>query len=308
MCRPPRHTVCAYYIEVVQALTMAKLIVGCGYLGGRVARRWLAVGETVYAVTRSTQHAGILAQGGLRPIVADVTRPESLDRLPPAEAVLYSVAYDPLSQATREEVYAGGLRAVLDALPAATGRVLLTSSTGVYGQAGGDWVDEDSPCRPTRDAGRAMLAAETVLDNSRFSDRSIILRLAGLYGPGRIPRIADLLARRPLAIAAQGYLNLIHVDDAARLIVAAESRATPPRTYVIADGQPVRRRDFYQHLAALLGLPAVTFTDPPPGDRSALRGGSDKRVRSARIFEELAVPLAYPSYREGLAAMVGVRS
>jgi nucleoside-diphosphate-sugar epimerase len=148
-----------------------------------------------------------------------------------------------------------------------------------------------------------MLAAETVLRNSRFGDRSIILRLAGLYGPGRIPRLADLVAGRPMTITARGYLNLIHVDDAARLIVAAETRAMPPRTYVIADGQPVRRRDFYQHLATLLGLPAVTFTDPPPGDRSALRGGSDKRVRSAGIVGELAVPLAYPSYREGLAAI-----
>ena len=284
---------------------MAKLIVGCGYLGSRVARRWLAAGETVYAVTRSTEHAGVLAQGGLRPIVADVTRPESLGRLPATETVLYAVAYDPLSRATRDEVYAGGLGVVLGALPATTARVLLTSSTGVYGQAAGDWVDENSPCRPTRDAGRAMLAAEAVLQNSRFADRSIILRLAGLYGPGRIPRVADLLAGRPMAITAQGYLNLIHVDDAARLIVAAESRATPPRIYVVADGQPVRRRDFYQHLAAIVGLPPVTFTDPLPGDRSALRGGSDKRVRSVKIFEELAVPLAYPSYREGLAAMWG---
>jgi nucleoside-diphosphate-sugar epimerase len=283
---------------------MAKLIVGCGYLGGRVARRWLAAGETVYAVTRSAEHAGVLSRDGVRPIVADVTRPETLQRLPPAETVLYSVAYDPRSQATRDEVYAGGLRAVLDALPATTGRVLLTSSTGVYGPAAGDWVDEDSPCRPTRDAGRAMLAAEAVLRNSRFADRAIILRLAGLYGPGRIPRMADLLAGRPMAIAAEGCLNLIHVDDAACLIVAAESRAAPPRIYVVADGQPAGRRDFYQHLAALLGLPAVRFADTPPGDRSALRGGSDKRVRSVRIFEELAVSLTYPSYKEGLAAMV----
>jgi nucleoside-diphosphate-sugar epimerase len=290
---------------------MAKLIVGCGYLGRRVARRWLAAGETVYAVTRSAKHADVLTQEGLHPIVADVTRPESLERLPQAETVLYSVAYDPLGQATRDEVYAGGLRAVLDTLPATTGRVLLTSSTGVYGPAAGDWVDENSPCRPTRDAGRAMLAAEAVLRSSRFWDRSIILRLAGLYGPGRIPRMADLLAGRPIAMTTQGYLNLIHVDDAAGLIVAAEWRATPPRIYVVADGRPVRRRDFYQHLAALLGLPPATFTDPPPGDQSALRGGSDKRVRSAKIFEELTFPLAYPSYREGLAAItkeLGARS
>ena len=283
---------------------MAKLIIGCGYLGGRVAQHWLAAGETVYAVTRASQHADILAQQGLHPIVADVTRPESLRQLPPAETVLYSVAYDPQSQTSRDQVYADGLGAVLDTLSAETGRVLLTSSTGVYGPAEGDWVDEKSPCRPRREAGRAMLAAEAVLQGSRFAQRSIILRLAGLYGPGRIPRMADLLAGRPLEMAAQGYLNLIHVDDAARLIVAAGSRAATPRIYVVADGQPVRRRDFYQHLAALLGLPAVRFTDPPPGDRSALRGGSDKRVRSARIIEELGVSLAYPSYREGLAAMV----
>jgi nucleoside-diphosphate-sugar epimerase len=282
---------------------MAKLIVGCGYLGSRVARHWLAAGQTVYAVTRSAEHAGLLGRQGLCPIVADVTRPDTLKRLPPAETVLYSVAYDPHSQTTRDEVYAGGLRAVLDTLPASVARVLLTSTTGVYGPAAGDWVDENAPCRPTRDAGRAMLAAEAVLQSSRFADRGIILRLAGLYGPGRIPRMADLLAGRPIAMTAQGYLNLIHVDDAAALIVAAQSRAVPPRTYVVADGQPVRRRDFYQHLAALLGLPAVKFTDPLEGDRSALRGGSDKRVRSVRIFEELAVRLAYPSYREGLATI-----
>ena len=281
-----------------------KLVVGCGYLGSRVARRWLAAGETVAAVTRSPQRAELLARDGLRPIVADVTRAETLAALPPATSVLYAVAYDPAGTASREAIYAGGLAAVLDALPAETGRILLTSSTGVYGPSGGDWVDEDTPCDPPREAGRAMLDAERILQSGRFAGRGIVLRLAGLYGPGRIPRVADVLAGRPLAMTAQGYLNLIHVDDAAAAILAADARAQPPRTYVVADGQPVRRRDFYRCLAELLGRPEPTFVDPPPGGRSAERGSSDKRVRSFRLSLELGVAWEYPSYREGLAAIV----
>ena len=137
-----------------------KLIFGCGYLGGRVAERWLAAGDVVAAVTRSAARAAEFHQRGLQPLIADVTRPESLGQLPTAETVLWAVGFDPHGGKSRWQVYVDGLRAVLDALPEETGRLVFISSTGVYGDSGGDWVDEDSPCRPTREAGQTLLAAE----------------------------------------------------------------------------------------------------------------------------------------------------
>jgi nucleoside-diphosphate-sugar epimerase len=281
---------------------MAKLLLGCGYLGHRVARRWLALGETVLAVTRSPQRAESLRQEGLHPIVADVTRPESLAGLPGAETVLYSVGYDRGAAAGRHAIYVEGLLAALEALPSAPRRILHASSTGVYGGAEAAWVDEDAPCRPRREAGRALLAAETALRAHRLGARAVTLRLAGLYGPGRIPRIADLLAGHPLALPSGGSVNLVHVDDVVSAVLAAEARAEPPRIYNVSDGHPVGRRELYRFLADLLGLPEPRFVEPPPEDVSP-RWAEEKWVSNARMRSELGVSLAYPSYCEGLSAI-----
>lgn len=284
---------------------MTKLIVGCGYLGRRVAQRWLALGESVACVTHRLERAEELEREGLRAIVADVTRPDTLSRLPAAETVLYAVGYERGGRASRRELLVDGLRAVLDALPDNTGRILFTSSTGVYEESGGRWVDEDSPCRPTRMGGRVMLAAEEVLAGHRLWRRAIILRLAGLYGPDRLPRLADLVAGKPLVAPAQGYLNLIHVDDAASVIVAAEKRARPPRTYVVSDGHPTQQRVFCERLAGLLDLPRPRFVEPSEQAGAAPRATTDKRVSNARMLAELGVELQFPAYWEGLAAIVG---
>lgn len=282
---------------------MNKLIAGCGYLGLRVARRWLAGGHSVHALTRSPDRAEELQREGITPITADVTRPESLARLPVADTVLWSVGWDPQGGADRRAVYVAGLRAVLDALPPATRRIVMTSSTGVYGQADGRWIDEDSPCRPVREAGRVMLEAEETLRSHPLGDRAIVLRLAGLYGPGRIPRMRQLAAGEPIVASPGGHLNLIHVDDAAAAVLAAESRATPPRTYLVSDGHPTQQRDFYAQLAGLLGVGPPQFAEPDADTQRAQRGGN-KRVRNGRMLDELGVELQHPTYREGLAAIV----
>jgi len=328
---------------------MFKLIFGCGYLGSRVAAQWLAAGEQVASVTRSEERVGELQRQGLWPIVADVTRPETLGQLPAAETVLFAVGFDRQSGKSRQEVYVDGLHAVLDALPAETGRVIFISSTGVYGQLGGGWVDEESPCRPVREAGRAMLAAEQVLAAHPLGRRGVVLRLAGLYGPGRLLRAADLLAGRPLSVPAGNWLNLIHVDDAAAAVLAAESfsplpqgeenvsgtrrvpwptpraqagegppqssplplgegqgvRALEPsRLFIISDGHPVDRRECYRYLAELLGAPPPQFIAPSPGILASHHSGDNKRTSNARMLAELGVRLVYPTYREGLAAIV----
>ena len=283
---------------------VSKLIVGCGYLGLCVARRWIAAGHAVAGLVRSAASVESLARESIRSIVADVTQPSTLRDLPTADTLLYCVGYDPAGGTSRSAVYVDGLRAVLDAVSPQVRRVIFISSTGVYAEQGGGWVDESSPCQPTRESGRALLAAEQALAAHRLGDRGIVLRMAGIYGPGRLPRRAELVSGEPLPIAAGEHVNLIHVEDAAAAVVAAEAHAQPPRTYIIADGHPVERRDYLAELARQFGLPPLLFRDPLPGETAGRRGG-DKRVSNARVLAELPLKLAYPTYREGLAAIVG---
>jgi nucleoside-diphosphate-sugar epimerase len=283
---------------------MAKLLFGCGYLGCRVARLWRAGGEPVYAVTRTPQRAAELTAQGLRPIVADVAGPGPIDLPEDIETAVFAVGYDRSGGRPIREVYAGGMAWAIDQLPEGIERIIYISSTGVYGHFAGDEVDETSPCRPVREGGQACLAAEEVLRASRLADRSIVLRLAGIYGPGRTPRAGDLLADRPVDAPAAGWLNLIHVDDAARIVLLAECRAPLPSLYVVSDGQSAKRSEYYRELARLLGVPPPRFVEPPAESPAAARAASDKRINPRKLFTELQPVLEYPSYREGLAAIV----
>jgi len=283
---------------------MSKLIVGCGYLGSRVALRWREAGHEVFVVTRDAEHACRFSEQGYRPFVADVLKPESLAALPDAESVLYAVGYDRAAGVSMHDVYVGGLQSLLDALPGEPAKIVYISSTGVYGQSRGERVDEESATEPTREGGRACLAAERTLAAHRFGPRGVVLRMAGLYGPGRIPLAGDIRAGRPIAAPRGGALNLIHVDDAAAAVLAADQRAVPPRTYVVSDGNPVERGRYYEELARLLGAPPPTFAPVPADSAAAARGGSDKHIDNARLLAELDIRLAYSSYREGLAAIV----
>lgn len=284
---------------------MSKLVFGCGYLGHRVARCWLAEGETVYAVTRSQDRAAQLAKTGLQPVVADITRPDTLHDLPPADTVLFAVGFDRTAGDSIHEVYANGLRHVLDALPAASGSVIYISSTGVYSQNDGSWVDEDSPCEPNREGGRACLAAEQILRGHPRGTNSTILRLAGIYGPGRIPRIADIRAGKPLPAPSEGFLNLIHVDDAADIVVAAaRTGVAGQRIYTVTDDHPVQRRKYFEEAARLAGAPPPQFDEGNASSAKRARGTTSKRVRNNRLLRELAVTLQYPTFRDGLAAII----
>jgi nucleoside-diphosphate-sugar epimerase len=284
---------------------MAILIFGCGYLGRRVARLWLDRGETVYAVTRSQSRASELAAEGIRPLVADITADTQVALPKGLSTIVFAVGHDRGSRASIAEVYCGGLQRAIAWMRTPVDQFLYISSTGVYGQASGEDIDELSPCRPTREGGRACLDAESLLLSSRQATSAIILRLAGLYGPGRIPRAADLAAGRPIDAPADGWLNLIHVEDAARIVLLAAERAAPPRTYVVSDGHPVQRRDYYTELARLIGAEPARFVEPPPASPAAMRAASDKRINPSRMFQELAPKLLYPDFRAGLAAIVG---
>jgi nucleoside-diphosphate-sugar epimerase len=272
----------------------------------RVARLWQQSGETVYAVTRSAERASVMAESGLVPVVSDICEPASLTGLPPARTVLFAVGYDRRSAHSMHRVYVEGLLNVLRVLSPVVERFLYVSSTGVYGQSDGSWVDEDSPCHPVREGGVACLHAEQALRAHPLGARSIVLRMAGIYGPGRIPRSKQLRAGQPIAAPSQGYLNLIHVDDAARVVMAAEARAPAGSMYCVADGQPVVRSDYYEELARLLGAPRPVFTLPPPDSPALERAGSSKRISNRRLVAQVGFQFEYPSYREGLSAVAGL--
>lgn len=293
---------------------MTKLIFGCGYLGERVAKRWQHAGHEVIVVTRSAARAAEFQRDGYQTIVADVTQPDSLRNLPSAETVLYAVGFD--RSATDgpliEDVYAGGMQNVLAALPSSVGRFIYISTTGVYGPAAGEWVDESTPTDPRRDGGRASLAAEQFLAASEFANRGVILRLAGIYGPNRIPFLQQLRNGEPIPAPASGFLNLIHVDDAADIVTTASNpdwnipATTPagPRVYCVSDGQPVERGEYYSEVARQISAAPPQFTAPDPNSPRAARAENNRRIRNERLLAELRIDFGYPDYRAGLAAIL----
>ena len=280
---------------------MKRLIVGCGYLGRRVADLWNRAGDTVHVVTRNQTHREEFEQWGLFPLLGDILLPQSLASLPEVDTVLFAVGYDRSSQASMHEVYVEGLRNLLEALPDRVNQILYISSTGVYAESGGGWVDEDSPTKAGREATQACLDAENLLQSHRRGVGCKILRCAGIYGPNRLPRRDDLLKGNPLPVPADGYLNLIHVEDAARAVDAAAVRGSPG-IYSISDGAPTLRRDYLNELARLLDAPPPEYISD--GETVSRRGATSKRVRNDRMCKELDVQLIYPTYREGLAAIV----
>lgn len=288
-------------------MATSKLIIGCGYLGSRVARRWVEAGDEVYALTRSESRAGEFKQAGIKPVLGDVTRIETLTGLPAAATVLYAVGFDRSAGHDMREVYVAGLAHVLGSLSPSTRRFIYISTTGVYGQADGQWVDENSPCEPVTEGGRVCLEAEERLQGEDASFQRTILRLAGIYGPGRIPRVDALRAGEPIAAPQSGFMNLIHVDDAASVVLNVE-QSSPSNLYTVSDGNPVVRGDYYTELALLVSAPLPRFVEPSPEHPASKRAISNKKISNRRMLEELSPQLAYPSYREGLAAIVASES
>jgi nucleoside-diphosphate-sugar epimerase len=284
---------------------MHALIFGCGYLGQRVAARWLADGHRVTAVTRSETRAADFKRRGIEPLIADVTQKDTLHELPAADVVLFAVGYDRDAGPSMRAVYVDGLANVLSSLRGPT-RFLYISSTSVYGQSHGECVDEDALCEPVRENGRICLDAEQLV-RKHFADEShgscCILRLAGIYGPGRlIARVEALQAGEPIAGHPEAWLNLIHVDDAATAVCAAAQRGTAGRTYLVCDDRPRRRREYYERLAKLADAPPPRFDD---SGESARTPGLNKRCVNKRMHSELGVELAYPDIVSGLPHALG---
>jgi nucleoside-diphosphate-sugar epimerase len=269
------------------------LIFGCGYLGRRVAQAWLKQGRRVAALTRGRSEE--LANDGIAPLRGDVLDPASLEGLPAARTILYAVGMDRSAGRTMREVYVEGLRNVLAQAPQA--KWISVSSTGVYGQTDGGTVDETSETEPIEESGKIVLEAERLLHAVRPD--AVILRFAGIYGPGRLLRREPILRGEPFVGDAEKWLNLIHVSDGVQAVQLAEAKAAAGRTYLVSDGTPVTRRDYYSHLAEVLKAPPARFESGPA------KLEPNRRIANARLVQELGFVPAFPDYRAGLADAAG---
>jgi nucleoside-diphosphate-sugar epimerase len=292
----PADSARAFSARRLEGRGMTTLIVGCGYLGIRVAAELLKRGERVLGTSRRARRAEEFGVSGIETIVLDVFQPDPVE-IPEFDRLVYCVGFDRTVGHSRREVYVDGLTRFLQRLEGRRFQFVYAGSTSVYGQNDGSTVIEDDPTVPDHEAGQVCLAAEIIA----VARGASVLRLAGLYGPGRIIRRAALLAGEPIVGDAEKAVNLIHIDDAATSVIAALDGGKPSRVYNVADDRPVSRRELYTLTAACLGAPAPTFR--PLEDESG-RAEADRRIGNRRMKEELGVRLRYPDVTTGIPASI----
>lgn len=275
------------------ASTERVLLIGCGDLGQRVARRFLARGDEVYALRRHPP----ADTSGIQWLQGDITQPDTLPALPQGITRLIHL---PSPGARDAAVYRGvfidGLRNVLDRLDGSLlKRVVFVSSSAVYGEHQGDWVTEDTAPAPQGFNGQILLEAEAALAARGLSSAS--LRLAGLYGPGRMQLIERL--RKGAAGAPtqpEHWANRIHIDDAAAAVAHLAMLPSVDPVYIGCDDTPLPLHTLYAELAAMIGAP------PPPVAPAPSNVGS-KKLSNARLRAS-GFTLQWPDSRKGYAALL----
>lgn len=273
------------------------LIAGCGYVGGRLARLLAEAGARVYALRRSPG----ASVSGAATVHADLGDTRSLRKLPqPLHGVVFSAGPSTADEQGYRDIFVGGLRNLIEALAGherPPARLIFTSSTAVYGQSDGEWVDEISPARPQRFNGRVLLEAESLLHASPIP--GCALRLGGIYGPGRTRRIEQVRERKArLSPGAPHYTNRIHLEDAARSLMHLLALDSVEPIYLGVDGEPASENDVMNFLARELGLPA-----PPLAGSVPPRRAGSKRCRNDRLVAS-GYRFVYPGYREGYRALL----
>lgn len=274
---------------------MQVAILGCGYVGLALGRRLRAAGHEVVGVRRSEAGLDRVEAAGLSPVAADVTDAAELSAVPDADWVVFAASAGGRSAEAARRTYLEGVRTAVEAFAdraAPPERFLYTSSTGVYGDRGGAWVDETTPPEPDSVRGEVLLAAEEAAHDGPLP--STVARFAGLYGPGRY-RLEQYLE----GPVATGYRNLLHRADAAGAVAhLLGTEAAEGETVLVVDDEPVERPTLARWLAEQCGV-------SPPSTRAgeSQRERADKRCSNERLHA-LGYELEYPTYREGYRAAI----
>jgi nucleoside-diphosphate-sugar epimerase len=286
------------------------LIVGCGYTGLRLAARLQAMrfDGPIVGTTRSEERSGELAAVGVEPLVGGLTEREALRRIERLDPRL--VVYFVPPRLSGEDPLPGVLRALKGS---ALEAFLYASSTSVYGDRGGDWVDETSEVRPDSLTAKARHAAEQrVLEAVKaWGVAARVCRITGIYGPGRTLRRALESGDYVLIEGHDAWVNRVHVEDLVSGLVAAWKRGRDGAVYNLTDDEPHRASDFANLAARLHGLPAPNWVgryeaSQRLSEQRLRRKLDSKRVRNQPLREELSVTLEYPSFRTGLPAAVSM--
>jgi len=289
---------------------MRVVILGCGYVGLELGCR-LAPDHEVVGVRRSDNGIAAIEDAGFDAVQADVTDPGALAAVPDADAVVFAASSGGRGAGAAREVYVEGQRTAIDhfgSRESPPDRYVYTSSTGVYGDHGGDWVDETTPVEPTTDKTEVLAEAERIAleQPGDHGFDGTVARLAGLYGPGRyrLERYLD-------GPVTEGYLNMVRREDAAgavRHLLAAD--AARGKVVLVVDDEPADRRVFADWLADQCGV------NPPPkrtkderlaeenlSEATRRRVLTSKRCSNDRL-RGLGYEFSYPTYREGYGAAI----
>ena len=280
-------------------MTKTLLSFGHGFSARALTKLLLPQGWRIIGTTRSSEKAEELAASGVEPLIfpgADIR-----DAIAEATHLLISAGPDadgdPVLRAVGDQIAAGA--------PSFEWAGYL-STTGVYGDHQGGWVDETAALTPATKRGQWRVEAEAAW--AAIPGLPLhIFRLAGIYGPGRGPfaKVRSGTARR---IIKEGQVfSRIHVDDIAQVVAASIARPNPGAVYNVCDNDPAPPQDVIGHAAELLGLPMPPALDFETADMTPMARSfyaESKRVRNDRISDELGVRLLYPTYREGLAALL----
>lgn len=276
------------------------LIAGCGDVGTELGVRLTQEGHTVWGLRR---HCDTLPPS-LHPLPADLIKPETLQALPPAlDVVFYTAAPSSPSADTYRATYVDGIRHLLAALETqghALRRFIFTSSTGVYGQEAGEWVDETSSTEPVHFSGKELLVGEQMVLNSSFP--ATVVRLAGIYGPGRTQLIDSV--RQGTAVCTDGppvYTNRIHRDDCAGVLEHVMQWAQPDSLYLAVDHEPADQCQVLRWLALQLGVPSARTATPADAQARLSRG--NKRCSNRKLVATGYV-FRYPTFRNGYAELL----
>ena len=284
------------------------LIIGCGYTGCELARRAHSQGIPVWGTTRSEARVETIQGSGAEPLIFEAGKTP----LPEMLREKVDTVVDTVGPPWSGEPDSTGL--ILEALEEfSISRFVYLSSTSVYGDCGGEWVDEDTPCTPTGPAGKRRVAVEELLQTHQNRLPTIIARLPGIYGPGRSV-LERIRTGRFRMVGEEGpFSNRIHVEDLASALWALCLRGRVGETYLLTDDEPQRLRVVSQYAADLLGvdLPAPLEMEYaretiPASSLSMLT--DSKRLSNKKMKRELGIALRYPTYREGLPPLCDVPS